>query len=104
MHIHRKTLCDWTLLASDWLAVIYREIPSEHWPSSYGQLDETPIRYLQPGSGKAQTGYLWVSNIPGGRVFFHWHDGRDTDGMTERFKQQTPTSEESLLDEKNLAN
>lgn len=26
VHIHRKTLCDWTLLASDWLSIIYREI------------------------------------------------------------------------------
>ncbi len=31
VHIHRKTLCDWTLLASDWLAIIYREIQYEHW-------------------------------------------------------------------------
>ena len=102
VNLNRKTLCDWTLLASDWLAVIYREIQSEHWRSSYRQLDETPIRYLQPGSGKAQTGYLWVSNILGGSVFFHWHDGRDTDDMTGLFAQQTPPSEVSLLDEKTL--
>ncbi len=24
VHIHRKTLCDWALLAADWLAIIYR--------------------------------------------------------------------------------
>jgi transposase len=69
VNIHRKTLCDWTLLGSDWLSIIYREIQYEHWGSLYRQIDETPIKYLNPGSGKAQTGYLWTSNIPGGSVF-----------------------------------
>ena len=49
--------------------------------SLYRQIDETPIDYLEPGSGKAQTGYLWTSNIPGGSVFYHWHDGRDAGGL-----------------------
>ena len=86
VNLHRKTLCDWALLASDWLAVVYREIQYEHWRALYRQIDETPIHYLQPGSGKAQTGYLWTSNIPGGTVFYHWHDGRDAKGMTGLFE------------------
>ena len=81
--IHRKTLCNWALLASDWLSSIYREIEYEHWRARYRQFDETPIDYLQPGSGKAQTGYLWVSNIPGGSVLFHWHDGRGVAGINK---------------------
>jgi transposase len=81
--LHRKTLCDWTLLASDWLAIIYREIQYEHWRARYRQLDETPINYLEPGSGKARTGYLWVSNIPRGSVLYHWRRGRDQGGITE---------------------
>jgi transposase len=87
VRLHRKTLCDWTLLASDWLAIIYREIQYEHWRALYRQIDETPIDYLQPGSGKAQKGYLWTSNIPGGSVFYHWHDGRDAEGMTGLFDE-----------------
>lgn len=90
VHIHRKTLCDWTLLASDWLAIIYREIQYEHWRCPYRQIDETPIRYLEPGSGKAQQGYLWTSNIPGGSVFYHWHDGRDAAGLDALFENQNP--------------
>ena len=85
--LHRKTLCDWALLASDWLAIIYREIQYEHWRALYRQIDETPIKYLKPGSGKTQTGYLWTSNIPGGSVFYHWHDGRDTAGMDGLFEK-----------------
>ena len=83
--LHRKTLCDWALLASDWLAILYREIQYEHWRSTYRQIDETPISYLKPGSGKAQTGYLWVSNIPGGSVIYHWRKGRDQGGISELF-------------------
>lgn len=78
----RKTLCDWALLASDWLAIIYREIQYEHWCCPYRQFDETPIPYLKPGSGKAQTGYLRTSNIPGGSVFYHLRMGRDAGGVT----------------------
>jgi transposase len=98
VNIHRKTLCDWTLLASDWLAIIYREIQYEHWRALYRQIDETPIKYLQPGSGKAQTGYLWTSNIPGGSVFYHWHDRRDAGGITGLFEKTEATEAEEPVD------
>ena len=90
VNLHRKTLCDWALLASDWLSIIYREIQDEHWRALYRQIDETPIDYLEPGSGKAQTGYLWVSNIPGGSVLYHWRDGRDGGAITELFGDSMP--------------
>ena len=90
VNLHRKTLCDWALLASDWLSIIYREIQYEHWRALYRQIDETPIDYLEPGSGKAQTGYLWVSNIPGGSVLYHWRDGRDGGAITELFGDSMP--------------
>jgi len=97
VNLHRKTLCDWALLASDWLAIIYREIQYEHWRALYRQIDETPIDYLEPGSRKAQTGYLWTSNIPGGSVFFHWHDGRDAGGLEKLF-ERTPDNDLTLED------
>ena len=50
IRLHRKPLCDWALLASEWLAIIYREIQYEHWRAPYRQLDETPINHLEPGS------------------------------------------------------
>jgi hypothetical protein len=58
VHIPRHTLCEWTLLASDWLAIIYREIQYEQRRCPYRQIDETPIRYLEPSTGTAQLGYL----------------------------------------------
>jgi transposase len=82
---HRKTLCDWAALGADWLSAVYRAIQHEHWRSRYRQFDETPIDYLAPGSGKAQAGYLWASNIPGGSVLYHWWAGRDAGGVAELF-------------------
>jgi hypothetical protein len=61
-----------------------------------------PIRYLQPGSGKARTGYLWVSDIPRGSVFFHWHPGRDASGLDTLFAREpvdNDTLAESQIDE-----
>jgi len=80
--LDRKTLCGWALLASDWLAAIYRGIEAEHRSCGYLQIDETPIRYLEPGNGKARNGYLWSSNIPGGSVLYRWHKGRDQGALT----------------------
>lgn len=89
---HRKTLCDWAALGAHWLSSIYRAIQHEHWRSRYRQFDETPVDYLEPGSGKAQAGYLWTSNIPGGTVIYHWRAGRDAGGVAELFGPDGPTA------------
>ena len=44
----------------------------------YVQVDETPIKYLEPGKGKTAQGYLWVASQPGGDVLFEWHTSRAT--------------------------
>jgi hypothetical protein len=31
----------------------------------YIPVDETPIKYLDPGNGKTSGGYLWVAHRPG---------------------------------------
>jgi transposase len=64
-----RKICGWALLVSEWLAAIYRGIEAEHRACGYLQIDETPVRYLEPGHGKARNGYLWSSNIPGGYSF-----------------------------------
>jgi len=90
VHLHRKTLYDWSQLASDWLSGIHREIRKEHRASAYLQLDETPIDYLEPGHGRTRTGYLWTSNIPGGSVLYHWQPGRDQSGITGLLGEDDP--------------
>ncbi|MFM2197820.1 MAG: hypothetical protein RLZZ505_1252 [Verrucomicrobiota bacterium] len=83
--LHRKTLCDWARLGSDWLAAIHRVICYDHRQSTYRQIDETPISYLEPGHRKARKGYLWTSTVPGRSVIYHWQAGRDQSGITEIF-------------------
>jgi len=55
----------WVQLASEWLKPIYRQIKDQMMRGSYLQVDETPIRYLDPGNGKTGLGYLWVAHRPG---------------------------------------
>ncbi len=48
----------------------------------YMQVDETAIRYLEPGYGRSRQGYLRTSSNPHGDVVFDWHtiarrDARD---------------------------
>ena len=57
-----------------------REQQNRH---SYLQVDETPIRYLQLGAGKAPSGYFWVNHIPGGDGVYHWHPRRGVDRLDQ---------------------
>ena len=89
VNLDRKTLCDWSLLAANWLSAIYREIQKEHRASGYLQLDETPVDFLEPGHGKARTGFLWTSNLPGGSVLYHWQACRGQSGITGLLGEET---------------
>ncbi len=40
------------------------------------QIDETPVRYLAPGTAKSQQGYLRACAEPKGNVIFHWETSR----------------------------
>jgi transposase len=72
----RQTMAEWVGLAADWLKPIYRQIRQEALAGGYVQIDETPIRYLEPGHGKAKLGYLWTYGAPREDVVFHWETSR----------------------------
>lgn len=76
VQIPRQTLCRWMALAADTLEPLYKLISEGQQNHPYLQIDETPIRYLQPGLGKAPQGYFWVTSVPGSDVVYHWHPGR----------------------------
>jgi len=76
VEIPRQTLCRWVELAAWWFEPIYKEMIRRQNTRPYLQIDETPIRYLQPGAGKCAQGYFWVTTVPGGEVIYHWHPGR----------------------------
>ena len=72
----RQTLARWVELAAFWLEPIYRHMREEMMRGGYLQIDETPVRYLQPGAGKAPQGYLWTCARPGGDVIYTWKPSR----------------------------
>jgi len=72
----RQTLGNWVGLAADWLELIVAQIHQDTLSKKSVQIDETPVSYLRPGSGKAQQGYLWVVRDPTGDSTYHWHTGR----------------------------
>ncbi len=76
VELPRASLARWMGLAADWLQPIYQSIRTGVMGGGYVQLDETPVRYLDPGGGKTKTGYLWTAHAPGGHTFFHWETSR----------------------------
>jgi len=79
VELPRQTLARWVELAADWLAPIYRHIQAGlvgECDGGYLQVDETPIRYLDPGNGSTRTGYFWTANRPGGDVLYNWQTSR----------------------------
>jgi transposase len=76
VHLSRPTLVRWVELVADWLKPIYQCIRTGVMGGGYVQVDETPIRYLDPGNGKARMGYLWTTSRPGGDVVYQWETSR----------------------------
>jgi transposase len=75
--IGRNTLCRWAELTAFWLQPLYRHIHRDLLAGSYLQADETPVKYLAPGTGKTGQGYLWALHRPGGGdVMYQWHASR----------------------------
>ena len=72
----RQTMAEWIGLAADWLKPIYEHIRTKVLSRGYVQVDETPVRYLEPGHGRTKLGYLWTCHAPRGDVVFHWQTSR----------------------------
>ena len=73
--IPRQKLNRWNTAIAQRLRCINDAIKDEVLATAYLQVDETPIRYLMPGSGKCQQGYLWILNAPQHKktsVYYHW--------------------------------
>jgi transposase len=81
--IPRDLIIHWIHKAISLLDPVVQAIRRETLTSDYIQVDETTARYLSPGAGKAPLGYLWVVNVPGGSLFYHWGVGRGTEQLIE---------------------
>lgn len=76
VRIPRQTMCRWVEAGADWLKPIYRQMREEMFTAACVHVDETPVKFLEPGSSKAQQGYLWAYKVESGDTLFDWHDGR----------------------------
>jgi hypothetical protein len=76
LNLPRQTLARWVELAADWLTPIYEQIRTGVLAGGYVQIDETPVKYLEPGFGKTKQGYLWTACRPGKDVFYWWNTSR----------------------------
>src|SRR5256714_1748050 len=73
----RQTLCDWVEKGAQWLEPIVAEMKRELLKADYLQVDETPVRVMDPEvKGRCAMGYLWVAGHPEGDVIFEFHPGR----------------------------
>jgi transposase len=72
IELSRQDMSRWVGLAAEWLRPIYQIILGGVLDGEYAQVDESVIKYLAPGSGRAQHGYFWTIKRPGGDSAFHW--------------------------------
>lgn len=77
--ISRKTMGNWMYLIANWLTLIYEALRNEIRASGYMQIDETYIRYQEPGKNRCPNGYLWAYHSPGCGVLFEWFPSRATE-------------------------
>lgn len=78
VEISRSSMCRWLYLCADKLKIIYELIVEDILKSKVVQADETPLKYLKPKSGKAQSGYLWtyLGDYNHSYVAFSFHTNR----------------------------
>jgi transposase len=75
--IARQQMVLWTGQSVLLLEAIVVCIKKELRASPYVQVDETPVRYLDPElPGRCGQGYLWTGLVPGKCVLYEWHASR----------------------------
>lgn len=85
--ISRQQMVQWVEAIAHLLLVIYWLIWEELKAGTYLQVDETPVKVLDPEvKGKAATGYLWFYSVPGGDVFLEFCRGRGREGPATRLQ------------------
>jgi transposase len=85
--IPRQQMVQWVEKVAHLLLGVYRAIWDEMKAGVYLQIDETPVRVLDPEvKGKAGRGYLWFYSVPGGDVFLEFCGGRGREGPELRLR------------------
>ena len=85
--IPRQQMVQWVEKVAHLLLAIYWLIGEELTAGDYLQIDESPVKVLDPEvKGKAAQGYLWFYSRPRGYVFLEFRQSRGRDGPRERLR------------------
>jgi transposase len=85
--IPRQQMVQWVEKIAFLLLAIYNGIWEELMATAYLQIDETPVKVLDPEvKGRAATGYLWFYSHPKGDVFLEFCPSRGRAGPEERLR------------------
>jgi len=77
VYIARQQMVVWTRHCVLLLEAIVLCIKKEVQASPYVQVDETPVRYMDPENpGRCSQGYLWTALVPKRCVLYEWHASR----------------------------
>jgi transposase len=97
--IPRQQMVQWAEHIATWLRPLYEAVWKAMRTGDYMQIDETPVRVLDPEvKGKAARGYLWFYAVPGGDVILEFDRSRGQEPVRERLKAFTGTIQTDAYD------
>lgn len=77
VEIPRQQMVQWVEHIAGWLEPLYNAMWAEMKAGGYVQIDETPVKVLDPEvKGKAAQGYLWFYAVPGQDVILEFSRSR----------------------------
>ena len=86
--IPRQQMVQWAEHIATWLLPIYAAMWKAMLGGGYLQVDETPVRVLDPDvQGKAARGYLWFYAVPGGDVILEFDRSRGMAPVRKRLQE-----------------
>jgi len=85
--ISRQQMVQWAEHIATWLIPIYDAMWKAMMAAGYLQIDETPVKVLDPDvKGKAARGYLWFYAVPGGDVILEFDPSRGLEPVRQRLE------------------
>jgi len=85
--IPRPQMVKWAEHIANWLRPLYDYMWKAMRAGGYLQVDETPVRVLDPGvKGKAARGFLWFYAVPGGDVVLEFDRSRGQEPVRRRLQ------------------
>jgi transposase len=92
VRVPRQQMVQWVEHLAGWLRPIYDAMWRDVLASGYVQVDETPVRVLDPDvTGKAPRGYLWFYAAPRGDVLLDFDRRRSLAPVQQRLQDFTGT-------------